>query len=162
MERDIDWTCIPLDLQPPEIAKAVLTMTNEEAAKAFSVMEEASLELRSNPSDPDYWPAVAWCLAAKVVLKKKRGPKQRWSRNARFALVTEVEKKLRKLPGSKKSLELPGIMEELRGDPRWPSDLTWKALERVYEDAKPDWERLEALAQAQGHSLLGDGWLLSG
>jgi hypothetical protein len=96
------------------------------------------------------------------VQKKKPGPKQRWSRNARFALVTEVERKLQKLPGSKKTIELPDVMEELRGDPRWPSGLTCKALERVYEDAKPDWERLEALAQAQGHSLLDDGWSLSG
>jgi hypothetical protein len=45
MKRDMDWTCIPSDLHPPEIAKAVLTMTNKEAVKAFSVMEEASLQL---------------------------------------------------------------------------------------------------------------------
>lgn len=89
--------------------------------------------------------------------RKKPGPKERWSKTARLELVKAIERKLRARPGAKKSVEPTNITEELRGDPRWPSGLTAKALERVHENTKPEWDRLEAATQGQGRSLLDDG-----
>jgi hypothetical protein len=125
------------------------------------MMEEACFAAALDPSHAGYWRDVAWCLAVASVRRKKPGPKERWSKTARLELVTAIERKLRARPGAKKSVELTNITEELRGDPRWPSGLTAKALERVYEDTKPEWDRLEAAAQRQGRSLLDDGWSLS-
>jgi hypothetical protein len=143
-------------LAPTDSLRAQLQITAEEEAKAFVVMETASFGVAKG----DYWRDVAWCLAVDAVRKKKTGDKALWSRSARLQLVTAIEKELRNRPG-KKSIELSGILEKLRHDPRWPSDLSAGALRHVYYAAKPKWDRLEKLAQARGGSLLDDGWSFS-
>jgi hypothetical protein len=163
---NMDGTCTPPHLAPTGALKGQLGISAEEEAEAFRVMEEACFAAALDPSHASYWRDVAWCLAVASVRRKKPGPKERWSKTARLELVTAIERKLRERSGKKKSVELPDITKALRGDPRWPkdrsgSDLTAKALERVYEDTKPEWDRLEAAAQGQGRSLLDDGWLLS-
>jgi hypothetical protein len=118
-------------LTPTDALKGQLGITAEEEAEAFRVMEEACFAAALNPSHAGYWRDVAWCLAVASVRRKKPGPKERWSKTTRLELVTAIERKLRARPGAKKSVELTNITEELRGDPRWPSGLTAKALERV-------------------------------
>ena len=127
----MDGTCTPRHLAPTDALRGQLGITAEEEAEAFRVMEEACFAAALVASHPGYWRDVAWCLAVASVRRKKPGPKERWSKTTRLELVTAIERQLRQPSGAKKSVELTDITEELRSDPRWPSGLTAKALERV-------------------------------
>jgi hypothetical protein len=177
----MDGTCTPRHLAPTDTLKGQLGITAEEEAKAFLTMEEACFSVALDPSHPDYWRDVAWCLAVDALRQKKRGPKKHWSKTERLALVATIEKELREWPAAKREFKVKDITERLRSELRWQmasgylkvddqgkpvttkangagrSGLTAKALERVYEDTKPEWDRLEKLAQARGESLLNDG-----
>jgi hypothetical protein len=161
-------------LVPTDSLRAQLQITAEEEAKAFFLIEKVS----SGVPTGDYWRDVAWCLALDAVRKKKTGDKLKWPKATELEFVTTIKRELRRRqsPRFKKTIELREVLKEMQSDPRWPrrdsgkkdaegnpisEPLTVDTMRGVYYRAKPKWDRFEALAQAQGGSLLDDGWSLS-